>query len=390
VSGLKIAFIVDKLPPEYVGGYEERIWSFASGLAANHEVRLYSALPGPARMAGENPRRLPSGPSLAPRRSSSRSLPHSLLFSTGLLQNPLEGWRPDVLVVEAIPYLHLYAMRRWVRSLRCAKVLDVVEAWVEYAPYRGLWARPSRWAVRDLLATGLAWSDRALVAASPTSTSLSRSFGYTSVDIIPVGIHFAEPARTAEERQGDAEYDFVSLGRLVPDKRHLDFVAALGLLRARGWKGRAALIGDGPMAGELRDAARASGVEAQVHFAGRVSSEAKLAILSHSRVFILASEREGQSVATLEALSLGLPVIVAKPKFEEVFGVSDMVADGKDGLYFPVGDIPTLAGCMGRLLEDRALRLRLSEEAVAVARRYDWTIVLQSLEASLMSVVSNA
>ncbi|HZY91834.1 MAG TPA: glycosyltransferase family 4 protein [Thermoplasmata archaeon] len=385
---MKIAFIVDKIAPEYTGGYEERVWSFALGLARSHEVRVYTALTTPGSTGQQNPRKMRCGPYLARRRVTSRSVSHSVLYSLGLLSNPFGKWSPDAVVVEAIPYLHLYSMRRWIDSLSCAKLLDVVEAWARYLPGRGLLAGPSLGLIRSLLALGLAWSDMAIVAASPTAISLSKHYGFDRTRVIPTGVELPKSESRHEGVAAEDLYDFATLGRLVPDKRQSDFIEALGILRATGWNGRAVVIGDGPSLSRLQVLAREADLDSRIDFPGRVSHKEKFELLNNSRIFVLCSEREGQSISTLEALACGLPAIVAQPAYEEVFGVSDLVTDRVNGLCYPAGETRALARCMRLLLDDPESRRRYSEAATLAAGRYNWDTVIGDLEATIMATVS--
>lgn len=387
---VKIGFLVDKIVPEYVGGYEARVWSFAVGLSRTHEVRVYTSLAGSNSMTGQNPMRCGCHPRLAQRRVAGRSLPHSFLFSAGLLADPIEDWSPEVLVIEAIPYLHLYLARRWIAKHDCPKILDVVEAWATYAPREGALSFPSLWLVRKLLASGLHWADRAIVPSRVTARSLVTNYSYDSVDIIPTGIQFKEPQQEVVKNQDAATYDFVTVGRLSPEKRQRDMLEALGILRSQGWKGRALVVGTGRDADTLVGLTRKLDIEPQVEFAGFVTNELKLEFLNKSRIFVLCSEREGQSIATLEALSCGLPAIVAKPREPEVFAVAELVSEGSNGLHYSTGNVHELAKCMSTLLSDRTMRLRYARESLAVARHFDWDEILGTLERSLTAVVNRA
>lgn len=75
-------------------------------------------------------------------------------------------------------------------------------------------------------------------------------------------------------------------------------------------------------------------------------------------MFALSSRREAMPNALLEAMAMGLPVVAAA-----VGGVPAAVCDGVNGLTYPTGDVPALTRRLRRLLEDAALRERLSGAA---------------------------
>jgi glycosyltransferase involved in cell wall biosynthesis len=267
-------------------------------------------------------------------------------------------------------------------------LIDVTEAWGSEPPSGGLLARPFLRIQHSLLSSGLEWADRAIVPSSVTASSLSKNYGFHAVDIVPAGTPVSTFRESNLASHRDSCYTFVTLGRLVPEKRQSDFVRALALLKQRKWTGRAAIVGSGPGERSLRKQARALGVQKDIDFTGRLPSAAKFSVLRRSKVFVLCSEREGQSIATLEALSCGLPAIVAKPRYPELFGVSDMVKDGFNGLYYPVGDVELLARSMQLLDSETEKRDSFARNAVTVAAGYDSEIAYRAFENCIRAAAS--
>jgi glycosyltransferase involved in cell wall biosynthesis len=83
-----------------------------------------------------------------------------------------------------------------------------------------------------------------------------------------------------------------------------------------------------------------------------------------SDIFILpcvvakSGDRDGMPNVLLEAMAMQLPVITTP-----VTGNPELVQDGVNGLLVPQRDANSLAQAIEQLLNDRALRLRLGEQA---------------------------
>jgi glycosyltransferase involved in cell wall biosynthesis len=84
----------------------------------------------------------------------------------------------------------------------------------------------------------------------------------------------------------------------------------------------------------------------RVTFWGRVDDRAQLSrILSASDVFVFPTRREGMGIAPIEAMAVGLPVIIAR-----IPGVTDLAnVEGETGFYVPPGDLEALKAAMLRL-----------------------------------------
>jgi glycosyltransferase involved in cell wall biosynthesis len=85
-------------------------------------------------------------------------------------------------------------------------------------------------------------------------------------------------------------------------------------------------------------------------------------------VFVLPSLADSFSLATLEAMACGLPVIVS-----ENTGAAEMVEDGKNGFVVPIRDAKTIRHKLEFLYDNQGCRLEMSRNALEQAQFSTWT-----------------
>ena len=113
---------------------------------------------------------------------------------------------------------------------------------------------------------------------------------------------------------------------------------------------------------------RADLVEAgRVRFKGLLEDKDLYAEYAACDVFVMPSRFESFGLVMLEAMMFGKPVVVAASST-----MTEVIADGRNGLVFDATDPDGLAGRLRRLLSDAGLRRKLGAGALAtVAERYD-------------------
>lgn len=119
---------------------------------------------------------------------------------------------------------------------------------------------------------------------------------------------------------------------------------------------RLVLIGEGEKRSVLTSRIREAGLEEAVMLTGKVDNVEDY--LRAADAFILPSVTEGMSMALLEAMSVGLPVVASR-----VSGTVDIIRDGENGLLFDSGDEEGLSRCLGALIDSRKLREKLGHNA---------------------------
>jgi len=135
------------------------------------------------------------------------------------------------------------------------------------------------------------------------------------------------------------------------------------------------LAGEGPERAGLEALATELGIAERVHFLGYRDDIPQL--LAACDVFALPSLYEGSSLAVLEAMAAGRPVVSSA-----IGGTDELIDDGVDGLLVAPGDTAGLAGALRRLLDDAELRKSFAERARRrVERDFTPTAMTQRVEA---------
>jgi glycosyltransferase involved in cell wall biosynthesis len=157
-------------------------------------------------------------------------------------------------------------------------------------------------------------------------------------------------------------------GNLVPSKGVDLLLRALALLRERRVACRVKILGEGPDEAKLRQLAQVLGVAGDVDWSPFVPQSQMPAEYGASTVTVLASRgrSEGLGLALVEAMLAGSAVVAT-----DAGGIPEVVQDGETGLLAADGDAGDLGDKIGRLLQDAALRTRLTDTGRArVAERY--------------------
>jgi glycosyltransferase involved in cell wall biosynthesis len=202
-----------------------------------------------------------------------------------------------------------------------------------------------------------------VVAVSPRPAADLDAAGIRATHVFnPIGIEARRRAST--ERPGQAHLQLLFVGAYGRRKGIYELVEALGRLRQGGHDVRLRIVGPPEFPDEvdrLAEAIRTAGLQDAVTLTGPLPAPEVAAELRAADVFCLPSYREGLPMAILEAMAVGLPVVVTP-----VGGIPDVVRDGESGFVVPPGDAQSLADAVGALAVDPELRRRLGARASAV------------------------
>ena len=199
--------------------------------------------------------------------------------------------------------------------------------------------------------------------------------------LIPNGIDLAavpEPDGSIPKPITGPEPVILSIGRLQPQKNFEALIDAVAVVR-RTRPVRLVVLGTGADAYRATLIARtaAHGLTDHVLFAGTTENVSPW--LRAARVFALASYWEGSSIALLEAMAAGTPIVASRTAGNAV----DVLDDGRYGLIADAEDSEAFAFALLRQIDDP---IRPHDRA----RAYDAPAMIRAYHAMLTAVVAQA
>ncbi len=156
------------------------------------------------------------------------------------------------------------------------------------------------------------------------------------------------------------------VGRLDGEKRIDLLLRALAKLRQSGRDDiHLAIAGQGAAGNDLRSLAHSLGLEKQVRFLGYVPNEVLPRLYQVGHIFAMPSPEELQSIATLEAMASGRPVLAARAR-----ALPELVTHLGNGYLFEPGQVEAVAQGMAYLADHRADWERMGAASRAKAQTH--------------------
>jgi glycosyltransferase involved in cell wall biosynthesis len=174
----------------------------------------------------------------------------------------------------------------------------------------------------------------------------------------------------------------VHIGGMNPHKNILGLLRAMPAIVAAHPAVHLAIVGDTSGKGFWDDVgalerfvAAHPPLDAHVHFTGYIDDHSLCALLNGAYALVFPSLWEGFGLPAVEAMSCAVPVLASRRG-----SLPEVVGDA--GLYFDPEDPAAIAACVTRLVDDPALRDRLSGIALARATRFSWDRAAELAELS--------
>lgn len=173
-----------------------------------------------------------------------------------------------------------------------------------------------------------------------------------------------------------------SLGRLVPQKGHEDFLDAMAMVSRRIPDVQGLVVGEGPLGRALRTRAESIGVASSTRFLGVRRDLADL--LSALDVLVIASNLESIPILLFEAMALARPIVATT-----VGGIPEVVEDKQHALLVPPRDPVAIARAIEAVLEDPGASAAMGRRARdRVIQQFDVQDCIDAVVQSYRDVVT--
>jgi 1,2-diacylglycerol 3-alpha-glucosyltransferase len=264
------------------------------------------------------------------------------LYSRPDVKRVLDEFRPDVVHIhDHYPLSNLVVRMAKARRIKTVGTNHFMPA--NLAPYVP-WLARMKPVFEGTLWTWMLWTYNRLdlvTAPSQTAADLLRRQGLKPT-VLPVscGLDLSRfrPMPEIDRRVMRMRYGlnpdrtlFLFVGRVDDEKRLDVIIEALSLLGRDDVQ--LGIAGRGAAANKLKEMAEERGLSEQVRFTGFVPDEDLPALINSADVFVMPSEAELLSIATLEAMGCGRPVLLAN-----AVALPELVVDGYNGFRFAAGD----------------------------------------------------
>ncbi len=221
-------------------------------------------------------------------------------------------------------------------------------------------------AIRQAWAAAYRSFVRAEAVTSPTRKAadfLEKAINIHPVLAISCGIKADDYTPSFEPRTDNT---IVFVGRITGEKQIDKLVRAFAKLDP-ALRAKLVLVGHGEEEGHLRTLASQLGVSDRVTITGYVSDEVLRKTLTSAAVFAMPSIAELQSIATLEAMASGLPIVAAN-----AMALPHLVHHKQNGYLFEPGDVDELARRLTDILTMEQSKLdEFKRESLRIVEAHD-------------------
>jgi len=372
---MKILVISHEYPP-IGGGGGKVVEELSQGLAQKeHQLHLltahYGSLPKLERLENLTIERLPSWRS-EPFRADLKAMAAFIIkaFFRGL--KVFRDFKPD--------FIHAhFAVPAGAAAFLLAKATGmpyVITAHGGDVP-GGAPEKTAGWFRLALPFSKLIWKHAATVAAVSNQTrELAMAHYHADIRVIPNGID--TEAMKPRDLSVHTPPRVVFIGRFSPEKNAIAVPKILGELKDLDWQ--CDMLGDGVEMGEVRRLIDEHGLSGRVRLLGWQEPDGVKATLAQSDILLMPSYREGMPMAALQALSMGLALLLPNKG-----SCPDMIRG--NGFLLEPGDLDGYTTRLESLLRDKKSLAECKSNSRRLSADFDIAKIINAYEQLFQDVL---
>lgn len=173
------------------------------------------------------------------------------------------------------------------------------------------------------------------------------------------------------------------IGRLDAEKHMFVLLQAFARV-VKKHPARLLIVGDGTDVVNLKNLAYELGIFDQTIFTGRVTDEELVELHKVGTVYCMPSPAELQSIATLEAMASGQPIVAV-----DAGALNELCQDKRNGFLCEKDNDKQMADGITKIISDSKLHDEFSRESLAIAKTHDINHTLERYEQIYQSLIKS-
>jgi glycosyltransferase involved in cell wall biosynthesis len=360
---VKILFLTEFFPKDkeliFTGGVEARIYYIVSQAQKDFELEVISS----------HSSQIPATP--------------ISLFTRAfyLVSSFLKALRRSFDLIEGsnvVSYLPAYFAGRLKHKKVIAWIPDVLKQdWFQFGLIVGL---PGY--LLEKISLRLNWDRIIALSRSTKAKLIAAGVKAGKISVIHGGVDLQEFAGRSPKKF--TQFTIICVARLVATKRVVDLVRAFSQLARQHPRLRLIIVGYGPKKSALTKLTTQLGLAERISFRQNLPRQDLIKLLRQSHLFCLPSVVEGFGLVTLEAMAAGLPAVLADIPINR-----EICPKEKGVIFFPPRSGSGLAKAIERYLSNRKLYAKKQQQAMRLAKKYDWQNIYQQTQKLYLSTTTN-
>lgn len=169
----------------------------------------------------------------------------------------------------------------------------------------------------------------------------------------------------------DSDTILLSVGELIKRKNHESVIKAIGRLKNK--KLHYVIVGEGELREYLLKLTQRLRIEKQIHFLGFRKDVNKLC--NSADIFIMPSLQEGLSVALMEAMACGRPIIASK-----IRGNIDLIKEKEGGILVDAKSVKDYEKAIKYMIKNREIAQKMGKYNLSIIRQFDIETVRKEMK----------